>query len=86
MTLREGTLVPSLLGKKLTIIGLQETVGTIKLSELVTVSPVGAQSINPLKNKTMSEQIMADIQQEELEIQEMELDCHHWEYDINRIP
>lgn len=32
----------------------------------------------------MSEQIMADIQQEELEIQEMELDCHHWEY--NRIP
>lgn len=51
MTLREGTLVPSLLGKKQIIIGLQETVGTIKLSELVTVSPVGAQSINHLNKQ-----------------------------------
>jgi hypothetical protein len=51
MTLREGTLVPSLLGKKQIIIGLQETVGTIKLSELVTVSPVGAQNINLLNKQ-----------------------------------
>ena len=51
MTLREGTLVPSLLGKKQIIIGLQEIVDTIKLSELVTVSPVGAQSINLLNKQ-----------------------------------
>jgi hypothetical protein len=49
MTLREGTLVPSLLGKKQIIIGLQEIADTIKLSELVTVSPVGAQSNPPFK-------------------------------------
>ena len=82
MILREGTLVPSLLGKKQIITGLQETVNTIKLPELVTVSPVGAQSINPLKNKTMSEQIMQDIRQEELYIQELELNANHW-YSIN---
>ena len=28
----------------------------------------------------MSEQIMADIQQEELEIQELELNANHWVY------
>ena len=51
MTLREGTLVPSFLGKKQIIIGLQETVGTIKLSELVTVSPAGAQNTNHLNKQ-----------------------------------
>lgn len=78
MILREGTLVPSLLGKKQIIIGLQEIAGTIKLSELVTVSPVGAQNTNPLKNKTMSEQIMQDIILEEQEIQELELNANYW--------
>jgi hypothetical protein len=34
----------------------------------------------------MSEQIMQDIQQEELDIRQAELDPRHWEYDINRIP
>lgn len=34
----------------------------------------------------MSEQVMQDIKQEELDIQELELDCHHWEYGINGIP
>jgi hypothetical protein len=51
MTLREGTLVPSLLGKKQIIIGLQEIADTIKLSELVTVSPVGAQNTNHLNKQ-----------------------------------
>lgn len=34
----------------------------------------------------MSEQIMQDIQQEELDIRQAELGPRHWEYDINRIP
>ena len=51
MTLREDTYVSSLLGKKQTIIGLQETADTIKLSELVTVSPAGAQNTNHLNKQ-----------------------------------
>lgn len=51
MTLREGILVPSLLGNKQIIIGLQEIADTIKLLELVTVSPAGAQSINHLNKQ-----------------------------------